>query len=545
MFSPILSGFTLFLCAVGLKATTELIQSPAAMKVREGHTVQIRCVLNSTNVKVTVEKSDVHWYNSPDKLTQRGIVLSLYTDGHVYRKWGFSKRFQLSRDMAHNSYVLTINNVMVKDSDNYICGIWGTLFGMGTKLNVTSVNVPVLIQSPSLERITEGHTARLCCAMQNAWLEKTDVHWYRELPGQGMEWVLTHEAGGATRRRANSPERFEPSRDVSNSSFILMVSDVEPGDSAVYYCVVWGDISGNGTRLIVTDPLDDPVLTQYPAVSQVPEGVTVQMQCTLDKANVSNTDVHWYWQRPGHRRRWAMSHFVNEKVTKSFRISDRFQPFRNVTSNSYVLNIANASINDTATYNCSVWNYIYGAGTQLNVTDAMAPVLIQSPSLEKVTEGQTTRLWCHMKNAGVGNTDVHWYRKLAGQEMDWVLTQEAGGATRRRPNSTERLQPSRDVSNSSFILTVTDVEPLDSAVYYCVVWGDISGDGSRLNVIQSVLFLTVREIINAEHGAIIETATNMGFNLNPECSFLLQEELNKGNVCNRVKFEIQGSFIVI
>ncbi|XP_069786759.1 uncharacterized protein [Narcine bancroftii] len=358
------------------------------------------------------------------------------------------------------------------------------LSGFTLFLCAVGVNVPVLIQSPSLERITEGHTARLCCAMQNAWLEKTDVHWYRELPGQGMEWVLTHEAGGATRRRANSPERFEPSRDVSNSSFILMVSDVEPGDSAVYYCVVWGDISGNGTRLIVTDPLDDPVLTQYPAVSQVPEGVTVQMQCTLDKANVSNTDVHWYWQRPGHRRRWAMSHFVNEKVTKSFRISDRFQPFRNVTSNSYVLNIANASINDTATYNCSVWNYIYGAGTQLNVTDAMAPVLIQSPSLEKVTEGQTTRLWCHMKNAGVGNTDVHWYRKLAGQEMDWVLTQEAGGATRRRPNSTERLQPSRDVSNSSFILTVTDVEPLDSAVYYCVVWGDISGDGSRLNVIR-------------------------------------------------------------
>ncbi|XP_072906218.1 uncharacterized protein [Hemitrygon akajei] len=153
-------------------------------------------------------------------------------------------------------------------------------------------------------------------------------------------------------------------------------------------------------------------------------------------------------------------------------------------NNSYILTISNTSISDTAVYNCSVWNYIYGGGTQLNVTDANPPVLIQSPSQENITKGQSARLWCTMKNARLGDTDVHWYRRRPGQDMEWVLTHEAGESIRRRPGFTERFQPSRDSSSSSFILMVTKVEANDSADYYCRVWGVISGNGTRLTVIK-------------------------------------------------------------
>ncbi|XP_059842743.1 uncharacterized protein LOC132403308 [Hypanus sabinus] len=232
------------------------------------------------------------------------------------------------------------------------------------------------------------------------------------------------------------------------------------------------------------DPADDPVLVQYPPVSKVPEGVTVQLHCALYNASVNVTDVHWYHQRPGNKSEWALSHFVNDSVSRSGGISDRFQSHRNGVNNSYILTISNTSISDTAVYNCSVWNYIYGGGTQLNVTDANPPVLIQSPSQEHVTEGQSARLWCAMKNARVGNTDVHWCRRRPGQDMEWVLTHEAGESIRGRPGFTERFQPSRDSSNSSFILMVTKVEVNDSADYYCRVWGDISGSGTRLTVIK-------------------------------------------------------------
>uniref|UniRef100_UPI00398E9718 uncharacterized protein n=1 Tax=Pristiophorus japonicus TaxID=55135 RepID=UPI00398E9718 len=229
-------------------------------------------------------------------------------------------------------------------------------------------------------------------------------------------------------------------------------------------------------------PLADPVLVQHPTVSKVPEGETVQLQCAMYNASVSDTDVHWHCQRPGNNSEWVMSQFVNGTITRSRGIHDRFLPSRNITSNSYILTIVNVSLSDTAAYSCSVWSYIYGAGTQLNVTVANAPVLIQAPSLERVTEGHTARLQCTMRNARVSDTDVHWYRQLPGQDTEWVLTHEASGSTRGSPGSTDRLQPSRDTSNNSFILTVTDVQPSDTAAYYCKVWGDISGSGTQLNV---------------------------------------------------------------
>ncbi|XP_072120827.1 uncharacterized protein [Mobula birostris] len=480
-----LPAVIIFLCvSVGVIAGTVLIQSPGVVKVREGGMVLIQCVLESDNVDHTVDKYDVHWFNSRNKQTDKRIVLSLYADGRVYRSRGFSDRFQLSRNVTTNSYSLTISNVKVTDSKLYICGIWGWVFGNGTQLNVTSADVPVLIQSPSIQRVTEGHTAWLWCTMSKARLEDTDVHWYRKLLGQDMEWILTHRVGGRSEWGWGFTGRFQPYRDTSNSSFTLTVTDVVHSDSAVYYCRVWGDIDGNSTQLIVTNPADDPVLVQDPPISKVPEGVTVQLHCALYNASVTVTDVHWYHQRPGNKSEWALSHFVNDSVSRSGYISDRFQSYRNVVNNSYILAISNTSISDTAVYNCRVWSYIYGGGTQLNVTVANPPVLIQSPSQESITEGQSAWLWCTMKNARVGNTDVHWYRRLPRQDMEWVLTHEAGGSVRRRPGFTERFQSSRNSSSSSFILIVTKVEVNDSADYYCRVWGDINGNGTRLIVIK-------------------------------------------------------------
>ncbi|XP_059841440.1 uncharacterized protein LOC132402573 isoform X1 [Hypanus sabinus] len=252
MFAAIITTLTLSVCAVGVNAGTDLIQSPGVVKVREGGTVLIQCVLESDHVDVTVDKYHVHWYNSHNKLTRKGIVLSLYHNGRVYRSRGFSGRFQLSRNVTTNSYSLTIRKVRITDSKLYICGIWDLVFGNGTQLNVTSADVPALIQSPSIQRVTEGHTAWLWCTMSKARLEDIDVHWYRKLPGQDMEWVLTHRAGGSPEWGWGFTERFQSYRDTSNSTFTLTVTDVVHNDSAVYYCRVWGDIDGNSTQLIVT-----------------------------------------------------------------------------------------------------------------------------------------------------------------------------------------------------------------------------------------------------------------------------------------------------
>ncbi|GCB85148.1 hypothetical protein scyTo_0025871, partial [Scyliorhinus torazame] len=63
-----------------------------------------------------------------------------------------------------------------------------------------------------------------------------------------------------------------------------------------------------------------------------------------------------------------MSWFVNGTTSNSRDFQDRFQHFQDFSSNSYILTIVNVTLNDTAVYSCSVWSYIHGAGSQLNVT---------------------------------------------------------------------------------------------------------------------------------------------------------------------------------
>ncbi|XP_048392589.1 sodium channel subunit beta-2-like [Stegostoma tigrinum] len=87
-----------------------------------------------------------------------------------------------------------------------------------------------------------------------------------------------------------------------------------------------------------------------------------------------------------------------------------------------------------------------------------------------------------MRNAAVTHTDVHWYRERTENNTEWVLTYDVRNITQRSPGFTDRFQSCRDPSNNSFILTITNVQPNDTGVYYCKVWGDINGNGSQLTV---------------------------------------------------------------
>ncbi|XP_059504765.1 uncharacterized protein LOC125454593 [Stegostoma tigrinum] len=263
MFGQAFSTLTSILClAVGRVDTqTTLLQFPEAVTVTEGGTVTFRCDLRSSNADSTVNRYDLHWHHSRGGLK----ILSHYVNGRVYRSRGFSERFQLPRNVTSNSYILTIRDLKLTDSNTYNCEIWGKIYGNGTRLNVTIANPPILLQPPSLERVTEGRVARLQCTVRNAAVTRTDVHWYWEQPGNNMEWILTHDVRNITRWSPGFTERFQSSRDSSNNSFILTITNMQPNDTGVYYCKVWGDISGKGTQLTVTEePSHDTPQTSDP-----------------------------------------------------------------------------------------------------------------------------------------------------------------------------------------------------------------------------------------------------------------------------------------
>ncbi|XP_060686738.1 basement membrane-specific heparan sulfate proteoglycan core protein-like isoform X2 [Hemiscyllium ocellatum] len=341
-----------------------LLQSPMVERVTEGHTAQLQCTMRNG----TVAKTIVHWYRQ-EPGSHMKLFLTHDRNGYVRRGQGSTDRFQLSREPSSNSFILTITKVQPSDSGVYYCSVWGSVPGGGSQLVVNSTNVPVLLQSPILEHVTEGQTAQLQCTMRNAAVTLADVHWHREQPGNSTEWVLTYDVRNITQWSPGFAERFQSSRSLSNNSYILTITNTQPSDTGFYYCKVWGDISGNRTQLIVRDPIADPVLIQYPVVSKVAESETVEFQCAMYNASVIDTDVHWHYQRPGSNREWMISHFVNGTLTTAQGFHDRVLLSRNVSRNSYILSLVNVTLNDTAVYSCSVWSYIYGAGSQLIVTE--------------------------------------------------------------------------------------------------------------------------------------------------------------------------------
>ncbi|XP_043552676.1 basement membrane-specific heparan sulfate proteoglycan core protein-like [Chiloscyllium plagiosum] len=452
------------------------LQSLIVERVTEGHTAQLQCTMRNA----TVTHTDVRWYRQEPG----SHVTWLSTRERKYStQWntGLTTRISFSRDNSSNSFILTITNVQPNDTGIYYCTVQGRIEDRGSLLIVNSINGPVVLQSPCLERVIEGHTARLQCTMRNAVVTHNDVHWYRLSADQIMERVLTHPGSGSTQRSPGFTERFQPFRDASNISFILTITNVQPNDTGVYYCSVWGKVYGSGSQLIV-DSFTGPVLLQSPSLERVAKGHTARLQCTMRNATVTHTDVHWYRLSPKQIMERVLTHPGNGSTQWSPGVTEQFQSSRDSSSNSFTLTITNMQLSDTGVYYCSVWGRIYGRGSQINITSANVPVLHQSLRLERVTEGHTARLQCTIRNTAVTRTNVHWDREKPGNKMEWVLTHDMRNITQWSPGFTERFQSSREPSNNSFILTITNTQPNDIGVYYCKVWGDISGNGTQLTV---------------------------------------------------------------
>ncbi|XP_072436251.1 immunoglobulin superfamily member 3-like [Chiloscyllium punctatum] len=451
-----------------------LLQPPVVEHVTTGHTAQLQCTMRNATVAQTI----VHWYRQ-----EPGSHVKLFLTHNIngYIKWSqdFNNRFQPSRHHSTNSFILTITNVQPSDTAVYYCSVWGSVLGGGSLVIVNRITGSVLIQTPILQRVTEGHTARLQCTMRNSAVTHTNVQWYRLSPEQIMERVSTHPGSGSTQWSPGFTERFQPFRDPS--SVILTITNVQPSDTGVYYCSVWGWIYGRGSQLIV-DSITGPVLLQSPSLEHVTQDHTARFQCTMRNATVTHTDVHWYRHSAKKIMEWVLTHPESGSTEWSPGFTERFQHSRDPSSNSFILTITNVQPSDNGVYYCSVWGRIYGRGSQLNITNANVPVLLQSLSLERITEGHTGRLQCTVRNAAVTHTNVHWDREKPGNKVEWVLTHDMRNVTQWSPGFTEQFQSFREPSNNSFILTITNVQPSDTGVYYCKVWGDISGNGTQLTV---------------------------------------------------------------
>ncbi|XP_063759777.1 immunoglobulin lambda-1 light chain-like isoform X9 [Eleginops maclovinus] len=171
----------------------------------------------------------------------------------------------------------------------------GTLCTLLTALTCVS-GATVVTQKPVVT-VRKGMTASMDCNLGT--VTDSGARWYKQIPGGVPQLVLNGYHGWSAPKYGSgfSSPKFK-STHQSTSDYRLIISNVEEGDSAVYYCNTWDrsvneNVFGQGTKLIVTSSsLPPPVLTVFPPSIAELQGNKASLVC-LSSQSVPFAEVSW------------------------------------------------------------------------------------------------------------------------------------------------------------------------------------------------------------------------------------------------------------
>nr|3U9P_H Chain H, Monoclonal Fab Fragment Heavy Chain [Rattus norvegicus]3U9P_K Chain K, Monoclonal Fab Fragment Heavy Chain [Rattus norvegicus] len=94
----------------------------------------------------------------------------------------------------------------------------------------------VKLQESGPSLVQPSQTLSLTCTVSGFSLTSNSVHWVRQPPGQGLEWMGGIWGDGRTDYNSALKSRLSISRDTSKSQVFLKMNSLQTDDTAIYFC---------------------------------------------------------------------------------------------------------------------------------------------------------------------------------------------------------------------------------------------------------------------------------------------------------------------
>uniref|UniRef100_UPI0012FE7F2B CR4354 Fab fragment X1, heavy chain H n=1 Tax=Homo sapiens TaxID=9606 RepID=UPI0012FE7F2B len=161
-----------------------------------------------------------------------------------------------------------------------------------------------LVQSGAEVR-KPGASTKVSCKASGYTFTHYYMHWVRQAPGQGLEWMgIINPSGGSTTYAQKLQGRVTMTRDTSTSTVYMELSSLRSEDTAVYYCArdwgsnyVWGSYPkywGQGTLVTVSSAsTKGPSVFPLAPSSKSTSGGTAALGCLVKDYFPEPVTVSW------------------------------------------------------------------------------------------------------------------------------------------------------------------------------------------------------------------------------------------------------------
>ncbi|GCC37862.1 hypothetical protein chiPu_0016370 [Chiloscyllium punctatum] len=123
---------------------------------------------------------------------------------------------------------------------------------------LSCVQSEVVLTQPEAETGRPAGSLKLTCKTSGFDLSSSYMHWVRQVPGQGLEWLVYYYTSSSN----NYAPAIYASKDTSKNIFTLDMGNLKIKDTAIYSCAMqWSgyfDYWGQGTMVTVTSETPSP-----------------------------------------------------------------------------------------------------------------------------------------------------------------------------------------------------------------------------------------------------------------------------------------------